>query len=163
MDARGASRVERRRNAFKRDYFQVIFFVGNPWEYSDWLQTSTLRSIIGLLLALGSGVLLLMGLVMSVSPDWKPTVGRDLVLALLATTGTATGWMGGYYLSWGFGAITMARKVRLFIDYVRGIPKEIRNEELEQNALRVRNTWYEPVRDQLVWLEPEEKSSAAGK
>jgi hypothetical protein len=57
----------------------------------------------------------------------------------------------------------MARKVRLFIDYVRGIPKEIRNEELEQNALRVRNTWYEPVRDQLVWLEPEEKSSAAGK
>jgi hypothetical protein len=146
LDAKGQTLVQRRKGRSKAAYEMVLFFLGNPVEFQEWLLNAAIRGLLGVIFLMMGGflaVVILVGVLqlhllhqnVPLALSDKESFGVGVLLGMLSS------FMGGFYPSVVVEAITTYNRVRLPMTFFDKTPETIRNRELEKQAVIRRGYW----------------------
>jgi hypothetical protein len=146
LDAKGKTRAQRKIARRKLEYWSVLYFLGNPREFQDWLLNAALRALIGIVFVMLGGFLgaaLLVSLTQShlLHPNAPLSISDKTASILGMILCVSTSFMGGFYFSVLLEGVKTYKVVRLPLQFFDKVPEDIRNRDSERQALERRSPW----------------------
>jgi len=146
LDAKGKTHAQRKMERLKLQYWRVLYFLGNPAEFQDWLLNAILRGLAGVAYMTQGGfmaIAILVSIVQShlLHPNAHLNISDKASSIVGTIVGMAGSFMGGFYLSALIEAVRLYKVVRFPTRFLDTLPESVRNRDMEKQAFARRDYW----------------------